>query len=61
MRSLNQSDLLRFGTQDSRDDAGHAIPFFGFLMESALPCHCQTVVLGFAVVFRLTHSLMIHP
>src|SRR5580700_5693396 len=46
------SYFLRRRLQNSRDDVRHAIPLFGFRLESALARSRETVVLGLAFIFR---------
>src|SRR2546423_12232230 len=44
------SYFLGRGAQDRGDYVRHAVPFFGFGLQGALPCRGEPVVLGFALV-----------
>jgi len=50
---LRGSYFLPRGTENSGDDVGHAIPLFGFGLQTALAGSREAIVFGFASVFRL--------
>src|SRR5205823_7529700 len=50
----NKSHFLWFCAQDSCDNVRHAVPVLGFRLQAALSGRRESVILGLALVFRLT-------